>query len=60
MLEAAARSEERSNVNHMSRKREVVVNGVRSGSAMLGNAAGRLGTAGREGPPHVVGCQQYC
>ena len=49
MLEAAAPSEARLNINHTTGERGLVVSNVRSGSVILGDAAGRLGTAGRVG-----------
>ena len=49
MLEAAAHSEARSNVNHISGGRGLGVSNVRSGSAILGDSASRLGTAGGGG-----------
>ena len=53
LLQAAARREWRSNVNHTSGKRGLVVSSVRSGSIILGDAADRLGSAGRQGPRHT-------
>ena len=48
MLEAAASSEGMSNVSRISGRRGMMVSSVRYGSAILGNAAGRLGSgAGR-------------
>ena len=45
LLAAGARSEGRSNITHISGKRAVVVSGDRCESAVLGDPAGRLGTA---------------
>ena len=41
--------ERRSNVNHMPGRRGVVMGSVGSGSAILGDAACRLGTPGKGG-----------
>ena len=46
---AAARNEGRSSVTHTPGKRGAAVSSGRSGSDVLSDAAGKLGTAGREG-----------